>query len=350
MSEPPTTLHRARAHDVLETAKAWLDNDGRVAMATVVGTWGSAPVGVGGQMVVAADGRFDGSVSGGCVEGEVIAEAEDILAGGRPKTLEFGVADETAWQVGLPCGGQIKVFLERLETGEGSKLVTRALDARTHRRGLVVRTRLADGRHELFGRDDQGADASIRERFDSGESKLTATPEGEVFLHAMVPPARVLIIGATHIGQVLAQLVKLAGYEVTVIDPRTAFAAEARFPGVRLDTEWPQDAIPKTGLDPYTAVVALAHVGHIDDEALKLAMRSECFYVGALGSRRNHAKRTERLMGAGFSAEEIKRIHSPIGINIGAQSPQEIAISIMAELILALRGPKVYKPADAPKV
>jgi xanthine dehydrogenase accessory factor len=347
MSEPPTALHRAKAHDVLEAARSWLDKDGRIAMATVIGTWGSAPVGVGGQLVIAADGRFEGSVSGGCVEGEVITEAEDIMASGKPKTLEFGVADETAWQVGLPCGGQIKVFVERLEKSEGLPLITRALDARTNRRGLVVRTRLADGRHELFGRDDKNADAAIKELFDSGESELAEN--GEVFLHAMVPPARVLIIGATHIGQILAQLVKIAGYEVQVIDPRTAFAAEARFPGIRLDTEWPQDTIPKIGLDPYTAVVALAHVGHIDDEALKLAMRSDCFYVGALGSRRNHAKRTERLKEAGFSDEEVKRIHSPIGINIGAQSPQEIAISIMAELILALRGPKVYKPANKPR-
>jgi xanthine dehydrogenase accessory factor len=349
MSEPPTTLHRAKTHDVLEAARSWLDKDGRIALATVVGTWGSAPVGVGGQMVMAEDGRFEGSVSGGCVEGEVIAEAEDILAGGKPKTLEFGVADETAWQVGLPCGGQIKVFIERLEKGEGLPLLTRALEARTSRRGLLVRTRLADGRHELFGREDSSADAAIRQHFDSGESELVATPDGEVFLHAMVPPARVLIIGATHIGQILSQLVKIAGYEVMVIDPRTAFAAEARFPGIRLDTEWPQDTIPKIGLDAYTAVVALAHVGHIDDEALKLAMRSECFYVGALGSMRNHAKRKQRLEDAGFSKAEIERIHSPIGLNIGAQSPQEIAISIMAELVLALRGPKVYKPADAPR-
>jgi xanthine dehydrogenase accessory factor len=349
MSEPPTTLHRAKSHDVLEAAKSWLAKDGKVALATVVGTWGSAPVGVGGQMVVAADGRFEGSVSGGCVEGEVIAEAEDIMADGKPRTLEFGVADETAWQVGLPCGGQIKVFLERLEKSEGLPLIARALDARTNRRGIVVRTRLADGHRDIFAREDRIADASIQERFSTGESELTRTPEGEVFLHAMVPPARVIIIGATHIGQVLAQLVQIAGYEVMVVDPRTAFAAEARFPGIRLDTEWPQDAIPKIGLDPYTAVVALAHVGHIDDEALKLAMRSECFYVGALGSRRNHAKRTQRLKDAGFSEEEIARIASPIGINIGAQSPQEIAISVMAQLILALRGPKVYRPADAPR-
>ena len=349
MSEPPTAISRAKSHDVLEAARSWLDKDGRIALATVIGTWGSAPVGIGGQLVIGADGRFEGSVSGGCVEGEVITEAEDIMASGKPKTLEFGVADETAWQVGLPCGGKIKVFVEPLDKGEGLPLINRALDARVNRRGLVVRTRLADGHHELFSRDDRNADASIRERFDTGESELTQAPEGDVFVHAMVPPARVLIIGATHIGQILAQLVTIAGYEVMVIDPRTAFAAEARFPGIRLDTEWPQDAIPKIGLDPYTAVVALAHVGHIDDEALKLAMRSECFYVGALGSRRNHAKRTQRLMEAGFSEDEVKRIHSPIGINIGAQSPQEIAISIMAELILALRGPKVYKPSDAPR-
>ena len=251
MSEPPTNLHRAKAHDVLEAARSWLDKDGRVALATVVGTWGSAPVGVGGQMVVAQDGRFEGSVSGGCVEGEVIAEAEDILASGKPKTLEFGVADETAWQVGLPCGGQIKVFVERLEKSDGLPLITRALDARTNRRGLVVRTRLADGRHELFGRDDKNADASHPPAASTAaRASCMETPDGEVFVHAMVPPARVLIIGATHIGQILAQLVKIAGYEVIVIDPRTAFAAEARFPGIRLDTEWPQDTHPQDRARP----------------------------------------------------------------------------------------------------
>jgi xanthine dehydrogenase accessory factor len=348
MSET-ASIQRAKTHDVLEAARAWLDQDGRVALATVVGTWGSAPVPIGGQLVIAEDGRFEGSVSGGCVEGEVIAEAEDILSTGKPKTMDFGVADETAWQVGLPCGGQIRVFVERLDKADGLPLIKRALDARTNRRGLIVRTRLIDGRREIFGRDDVSADAQVRQHLESGESELLETPEGEVFLHAMVPPARVLIIGATHIGQMLAQLVKLAGYEVVVIDPRTAFAAEARFPGIRLDTQWPQDTIPKIGLDHYTAVVALAHVGHIDDEALKLALRSDCFYVGALGSRRNHAKRMQRLKEAGFTEAELKRLHAPIGINIGAQSPPEIAISIMAQLVLALRGPKVYRPADAPR-
>jgi xanthine dehydrogenase accessory factor len=350
MSDPaPRTVRPSEAHDVLKAAQSWIDRDGRVALATVVGTWGSAPVPIGGQLVIGQDGRFEGSVSGGCVEGEVIAEAEDIFASGAPKTLTFGVADETAWQVGLPCGGQIKVFVERLEGAGGRQYVERAIDARSSRRGLLVKTSLRDGRHELYERGDDSADALVREHLASGESELVATPEGEIFLHAMVPPARILVIGATHIGQVLAQLVKLAGHEVIIIDPRTAFAAEARFPGIRLDTEWPQDTIPKIGLDGYTAVVALAHVGHIDDEALKLAMRSNCFYIGALGSMRNHAKRKERLAAAGFTAEEIARIHCPIGINIGAQSPPEIAIAIMAEVVLALRGPRVFRPADAEK-
>jgi xanthine dehydrogenase accessory factor len=350
MSEPTTRSSRlSEPHDVLKAARAWIGEDGRVALATVVGTWGSAPVPVGGQLVIGEDGRFEGSVSGGCVEGEVIAEAEDIFTSGQPKTLTFGVADETAWQVGLPCGGQIKVFLERLEGDSGLQLIDRAMDARSNRRGLLVKTHLGDGQRELFERGDERADALVRQHLESGESEVVETPGGEVFLHAMVPPVRVLVIGATHIGQILAQLVKLAGHEVIVIDPRTAFAAEARFPGIRLDTEWPQDTIPKIGLDPYTAVVALAHVGHIDDEALKLAMRSSCFYVGALGSKRNHAKRTERLKAAGFTDAEIKRIHSPIGINIGAQSPPEIAIAIMAEVVLALRGPRVFRPADAEK-
>jgi xanthine dehydrogenase accessory factor len=345
MSDTTRPNNPDATHDVLKSARSWIDKDGRVALATVVGTWGSAPVGVGGQMVVAADGRFEGSVSGGCVEGEVIAEAEDILADGKPKTLTFGVADETAWQVGLPCGGQIKVFLERLDEASGPPLLDRAINARSNRRGLLVKTRLNNGQREFFERDDDRGDEMVREHLSSGESELQETPDGEIFLHALLPPARVLVIGATHIGQILAQLVKLAGYEIIVIDPRTAFASATRFPGIRLDTEWPQDTIPTIGLDPYTAVVALAHVGHIDDEALKLAMRSECFYVGALGSKRNHAKRMQRLKEAGFSEAEIGRINSPIGINIGAQSPPEIAIAIMAQLVLALRGPRTFRAA-----
>lgn len=341
MAETQSAPASAREVDVLTAARAWLARDGRVAIATVVDTWGSAPVPVGGQMAVAADGNFQGSVSGGCIEGEVILEAEDILASGQPKTLTFGVADETAWRAGLPCGGQVQVFVERIEARNGgADLLDRAVAAGETRRGLVVRTHLADGRKEVFERSDENLPQDIAERFHTAKSQLKETPDGAVFLHALVPPARILVIGATHIGQILTQLARLAAYEVIVVDPRTAFASADRFPDVNLLTEWPQDALPKLGLDPYTAVVALAHVGHIDDEALKLAVQSDCLYIGALGSSRNHAKRVERLKAAGITDAQMARIKAPIGLDIGAQTPAEVAISIMGEIVLAVRGLK----------
>ena len=341
MAETQTTSSPAGEVDVLSAARNWLARDGRVAIATVVDTWGSAPVPIGGQMAVAADGNFQGSVSGGCIEGEIIMEAEDILASGQPKRLTFGVADETAWRAGLPCGGKVQVFVERIDAKDGgADLLDRAVAAGETRRGLVVRTHLADGRKEVFERSDAHLPQDIAERFRTAKSQLQETPDGDVFLHALVPPARILVIGATHIGQVLTQIARLASYEVTVIDPRTAFASADRFPDVKLLTEWPQDALPKVGLDPYTAVVALAHVGHIDDEALKLAVQSDCLYIGALGSSRNHAKRVERLKAAGITDSQIARIKAPIGLDIGAQTPAEVALSVMAEIVLAVRGVK----------
>ena len=337
---PTTHTRRAEETDVMTAASRWQAADGHVALATIIETWGSAPVPVGGQMVIAKDGAFQGSVSGGCVEGDVISEAMDCLDDGKPRTLSFGVEDETAWRVGLPCGGKIRVFVERVDGAAGKAYLDRALAARKARAGLVVTTRLSDGHRTLAERGTHGQHADLERRFFSGKSSLEATPDGEVFVHALMPPPRVLIVGATHIAQILAEMVQLTGYQVSVIDPRTAFAADARFPGIALITEWPQDALPKLGLDPYTAVAALSHVGHIDDEALKLAVKSDCFYIGALGSKRNHAKRTERLLAAGLSTAEIARIACPIGLDIGAGTPPEIAVSVMAELIRALRGEK----------
>ncbi|MBS0242335.1 MAG: XdhC family protein [Proteobacteria bacterium] len=341
-----TETLRPRAHTprdeigVLEAARDWLDKDGAVAIATVVDTWGSAPVPVGGQMAVAADGRFKGSVSGGCIEGDVIAEAEDILATGKPKLMEFGVADETAWRSGLPCGGKVKVYVEKVDAKTGKELIERAVEAQKLRKGLVIETRLDDGAKRVFAREDAEVPDDVARRFSTAKSSLEEKEGPARFLHALVPPARIIVVGASHIGQVLAEIARLAGYEIQVVDPRSAFAAPDRFPGITLHAEWPQDVLPKIGLDPYTAVVALAHVGHIDDEALKLALKSDCLYVGALGSMRNHAKRRERLLAAGLSEEQLAKIRAPIGIDIGAQTPAEIAISVMAEIVKAVRGPK----------
>ena len=347
MSEPgPGPQSNREQADVLRFAREQLAATGRVALATVVDTWGSAPVPVGGQMAVAADGRFQGSVSGGCIEGEVITEAQDVVAAGKPRTLEFGVADETAWSAGLPCGGRVKVFIERLDkaTGGGAFL-DRAVAAQSSRRGLIVKTRLADGRRELIEPGTPGLSDDIARRFKSGQSKIVAMTEGDVFLQALLPPARIVVIGATHIAQLVTEIARLAGYEVIVVDPRTAFASPERFGGVTLHAEWPDDVLPRIGFDPYTALVVVAHVAHIDDQALKLALKQDCLYIGALGSKRNHEKRTQRLIEAGFGKADIARIKCPIGIDIGAQSPAEIAVAIMAEVILAVRGAKGFKKA-----
>jgi xanthine dehydrogenase accessory factor len=341
MTSPSDAPIASNAGDLAALAAHWLERDGKVAVATIVDTWGSAPVPVGGQMVIAADGAFEGSVSGGCVEGDVISEASELLEGkGGAKTLEYGVEDQTAWRVGLPCGGRIQVHVETLAGTADRTFLERASAARRSREALVVRTRLDGAGREVHGRGDQGLDGDIAGRFLSGRSSVEAAPEGRVFVHALLPPPRLVIIGATHMAQALASLGRLNGFETIVVDPRTAFAAPARFPGVVLVTEWPQDALPRLGLDAYTAIATLAHVEHIDDEALKLAVRSECFYVGALGSRRNHAKRVERLAAAGLSAHEIGSIRSPIGLDIGAATPPEIATSVMAEIIRHLRGAK----------
>ena len=346
MTELQPRTPNAAAIDVLGAARDWLARDGQVAIATVIDTWGSAPVPVGGQMAIAADGNFQGSVSGGCIEGDVIIEGGEALEDGKPRTLTFGVADETAWRAGLPCGGQVRVLVERLDKDNGGdKLLDRAIAARDSRHGLVIATKLDDASHTLYERGDANLPDEIASRFRTAKSQLVESPDGAVFMQALVPPARIIAIGATHIAQVLAQLAALSGYEIIVIDPRTAFADPARFGAAdaKLLAEWPQDALPKLGLDPYTAVLTLAHVAHIDDEALKLAVRADCLYVAALGSSRNHAKRRERLLAAGITEEELSRIKAPIGLDIGAQTPAEIAVSIMAEVILAVRGTKKSK-------
>ena len=321
----------AISHDAIEAARAWLDTFDRVALATVVATWGSSPVPVGGQLVVAPDERFEGSVSGGCVEAEVIFAAGEAIASGKPKLLEFGVSNETAWRSGLPCGGTIEIFVEALDADKDTAYLERVLKARRDRTPLVVAKNLADGAREIL-------DTRKDDPLQSGESRIVDTQAGRVFLHVLQPVLHVIIVGATHVGQVLADLAMRVGWKVRIVDPREAFAQEDRFGAVERHTDWPKDALATMGLDSRTAVVALTHIGHIDDEALIAALRSDCFYVGALGSRRSHTKRVERLQAAGASESEIARIRAPVGLAIGAKGPEEIAVSILAEIIRDQRG------------
>ncbi len=216
-----------------------------------------------------------------------------------------------------------------------------ALNAeRAARRATILVTDVGSGRQRLVREAEASADpiaAVLEGRFRSGKSGLVEMEGQPVFLTVQVPPARAIVVGAVHISQALAPMARGLDLDVTIIDPRTAFATPERFPDVPVLTEWPDTALPRLGLDRYTALLALTHDPKIDDPALAAALRAECFYIGALGSKKTHARRVERLTEAGFSEAEIARIHAPIGLDIGAVSPAEIAVSILAEMIATLR-------------
>ncbi len=323
--------------DTLSLTAARLRAGEPVALATVMETWGSAPVPVGGRLAIFADGTFDGAVSGGCIDGEVIAAAEEALADGRTRALAYGVDDDTARSAGLPCGGKIRILLEPLHGHNDALYVTRLLEERRARRQLVVATRLGDGMRALYvaGEDIPEPFAEPAAR---GASTVVTDALGETFVQILRPGPRVIVVGATQMAQSLVALIRTVGYDAVVVDPRTAFATPRRFPGTRLVPEWPQDALPAIGLDSRTAVAVLAHTDHIDDAALIAALRGAAGYVGALGSRRNHARRVERLRKAGLEESLIARIRAPIGLAIGARTPAEIALSVIAEIVAVLGG------------
>ncbi|KAB2883057.1 MAG: XdhC family protein [Pseudorhodoplanes sp.] len=222
--------------------------------------------------------------------------------------------------------------------------VLTALNAeRAARRAAILVTVIEGGAQRLVtgaGIEADPLKAVLRKRLHSAKSGMEETPEGRVFLTVHVPPPRMVITGAVHISQALVPIARIAGYDVTIIDPRTAFATPERFPDVSLFAEWPETVLPKLSIDHYTAFVALTHDPKIDDYALVQALRSGCFYVGALGSTKTHARRVERLRAQGVSDAAIARIHAPIGLDIGAVSPAEIAVAVMAEITAALRRPE----------
>ena len=259
-----------RSKDTLAIARRWLEEFGEVALATVVSTWGSSPVPAGGQLAVAGE-RFEGSVSGGCVEVDVISEAADVMAKGEPRLLEFGIADETAWRAGLPCGGTIKVFLQRLDRGRDAAFLDHILEARGTRRPLAIVTNTATGTRQVLEEVSE-MPPEVAGCLASGKSRLIEMPEGDYFVHTLNPAIRLIIAGATHVGQVLAALAQKVGYDVIIVDPRTAFATEERFGDTDTVSAWPEASLPKLGLDARTAVVALTHAAHIDDESKASAL------------------------------------------------------------------------------
>jgi xanthine dehydrogenase accessory factor len=219
--------------------------------------------------------------------------------------------------------------------------IRRLIEDRAARRAVILATNLKTGAERLVYADCLGGEAVIgeaaREVFLSDRARIVETAEGPIFLNVQNPPLRLVITGAVHIAQMLIPVATLAGFSVTVVDPRGGFATEERFPGVDLHVAWPDEVADKMAIDRRTAFVALTHDPKIDDPALRIALAGECFYIGALGSKKTHGGRIERLTQAGIDAASLERIHAPIGLAIGARSPAEIAISIMAEIINALR-------------
>lgn len=316
-----------RFDDIPEQALAWFREGRGAALATVVETWGSAPRRVGSQLAISGAGEIAGSVSGGCVEGAVVAEALDAIERGSSATLTFGVSDDDAFAVGLGCGGTIRVMVEPLGSVLSEALMAELVAARAAQEPVAV----ISGGDRPAEITREGFEARFRQDLSGFEA------DGR-FVTIHNPPLRLIVVGAVHIAQALVPMARIAGYDVVIVDPRESFASAARFPGERLVDDWPDEALAALGIDARTAVVVLSHDPKIDDPALMAALRSEAYYIGALGSTRSRDKRAVRLGLLGASAEEIGRIHGPVGLDIGAATPAEIAVSTLAEMIAVLRG------------
>ncbi len=326
-----------------ETALAWVESGTPAALATVIETWGSAPRQPGAQLAISADGQLVGSVSGGCVESAVAAEAFEAMEEGDCRLLEFGVSDDDAFAVGLACGGTIRIFVEPVGKGEGVPVATlRALtEARKERARTVLAIDLETKERRILALcDSDPLTDAARIAADADRSGFAEEGGRRWFLAVHNPPLRMAIIGAAHIAQPLSRMAQMTGFDVTVIDPRDSFSSEARFPGMALSRDWPDEALTAFAPDPRCAVVCLSHDPKIDDPALRVALASQAFYVGALGSKRTSAKREIRLTQAGFALAQLDRIDAPIGLDIGAKSPAEIAVSVMARIVEALRKPE----------
>jgi xanthine dehydrogenase accessory factor len=319
----------AELENMAEQALAWHREGRGAVLATVVETWGSAPRPVGSQLAVSGEGEMAGSVSGGCVEGAVVVEAMEAVQTGTAQMLEFGVSDDEAFAVGLACGGRIRVWLEPVGRALPEAMLADLVAARAARRPVAYVVNTATGERRIDGPEPWA------DRFRADRSGMEE--DGATFVHVHNPPLRMIVVGAVHIAQALLPMARMAGYDVSLIDPRPAFAQETRFPGEAVIEDWPDEAMDALKPDARTAVVTLTHDPKLDDPAISRALGSEIFYLGCLGSTRTHAKRVARLTGAGFTGEQIARIHAPVGLDIGARGPAEIAVSILAEVTKRLR-------------
>jgi len=337
--------------NILTDLEHWRDEEKLIALATVVQTWGSSPRGVGSKMALTLDGNVVGSVSGGCVENAVVEAGIQSLKTNRPQLLHFGVADETAWEVGLACGGSIDVFVKPLDNKFFEDIRSALEDDTQSVIATVIRgpddflgRELLSGKNNPItgwlenGLDEDILDLASKVSSQGTSQRITMNDEIEIFFEIISPPPTLVMIGGVHIALALTSLAKTLGYQTIVIDPRKAWGNKERFPNVdQLIQAWPEEAFEQIDITSSTAVATLTHDPKLDDPALKVALCSSAFYVGALGSMSTQAKRRERLLREGLAESQLDRLHGPIGLDIGAQSPEEIALAIMAEVVEAHR-------------
>lgn len=350
--------------DILEAMSAWNSPSScpggggakgwRFALSTVTKTWGSSPRPVGSMMAVREDGLAVGSVSGGCVETAVIETALKTTKTGRAEMLHFGqIDDEKAWDVGLSCGGEINVLVEPSPfLDPDSAIVWGALAERVHRRApFVLVTRLEDGRSSHALVEPEGSSVgSLSEvsktlaldAYASRSSVETEIAGARVFAFVHRRPERLIVVGAVHIAVSLIKFAKELGFEVVMIDPRAAFALEERFPVLPDLTlaKWPEKAFTEMEITEDDYAVVLTHDPKIDNQAISLLLKTPAAYIGALGSRTTQAKRREQLLKQGHSEADLARIHGPVGLEIAAKTPEEIGLSIAAEIVKVRRGRK----------
>jgi len=335
--------------DIIPDLDQWLSTGEQIALATVVDTWGSSPRPVGAKMGITAGGGISGSVSAGCVEGAVVEEGQNVLRKGGARLLHYGVSDDTAFEVGLMCGGKIEIFVRPLKRGFYPLMRDAVVKGQPAALASII-----SGDDDLLGLEwawvegkgylksdenplDQMVQGLITDAIRNGKPRrveITAPQPATLFIDVMLPPPTLVAVGGVHVSIALVQMAHLIGYRTVVVDPRRTFASQARFPQVdHLLQVWPDEAFQQHPLTSTSAVAVLTHDPKIDDPALIIALKSPAFYVGALGSQRTQGLRRERMIEAGITPEQLERLHGPIGLNIGAHTPEEIALSILAEVV-----------------
>lgn len=306
--------------DLFQKIEGWFTEGENIAIVTVVKTWGSSPNPIGSIMLITESGRFIGSVSGGCVEGAVIEKSKNVIKNKVPLLMHYGVTDEDAWEVGLACGGEIDVFIQPLSKNNYTRLIKAAENKKAPTYWTIIK-----GPDKLIGKII----------FEKEELKKYNRESGiEIFKNFLTFPLEIVLIGGAQIAVKLSELANVLGCEVTIIDPRKAFIQEERFPAsVKIIHGWPDEAFKDIQISKSSAIVTLSHDPKIDDPALLVALTSPAFYIGALGSMKTQKNLKERLVDAGLPKSSINRLKGPVGLDIGAKTPAEIALSILAEII-----------------